>query len=484
MISITEISSILAAQRRSFLDEGHVSVEVRRERLNRLARAILGHEAELVSAFQVDYANRSPFITRAFDILGTVAAIEYHFAHFEDWMKPETVVLPTNGITAEVHFQPLGVLGAIIPWNGPVLMGCLAAMGGISAGNRVMLKMSELAPATGIAFAAAIEAEFDATEVAVINGDASVAAEFSKQPFDHLLFTGSTATGRKVAEAAAKNLVPVTLELGGKSPVVVGKSADLSLVANRLVAGKLSSAGQVCVAPDYVLVPTGSGSALARECIRAANTLFPQMMRTPDYTSLIDHRAAARMQTLLRDSADKGADLAFAPPEFSLDHLPDEGRFPFVVLQNVTDKMKLLQEEIFGPLLPIIEYETLDQALAMIERWAHPLSAYYFGEDEAEADKVAASIQTGSFVINDVRIQLAFEELPFGGVGPSGQGRYRGKAGFISFSNRKTILRQHAQEAELARTRPPYGPPEYEHVMASIDHKKAQYGVISPNVES
>ncbi|MCT8973703.1 aldehyde dehydrogenase family protein [Microbaculum marinisediminis] len=473
------IEDILAGQRAAFRAEGFASAETRRDRLTRLSRAVLVSEAELVDALQADFTNRSPFATRAGDILGSVAAIEYHLDNLESWMTAERVPLSpeveAHGTFAEVQYQPLGVLGAIIPWNGPVLMGCLAAMGGLAAGNRVMLKMSELAPATGEAFARAISRYFDRSELAVINGDATVAAAFSSQPFDHLLFTGSTATGRKVMRAAAENLVPVTLELGGKSPVIIGESADLGAIANRLVAGKLASAGQVCVSPDYVLAPAGKVEALVGECRRAAEEIFPQMMRNSDYTCLIDGRANARMKALLEEARQKGARLDFVPADVTFDDLPAEGRFPFVLVTGVSDDMAVMQEEIFGPVLPIVGYETVDLALERVASGEHPLSAYYFGEDEAEAARVAAAIQTGSVVINDVRCQLVYEALPFGGVGKSGMGRYRGRAGFVTFSNRKTVLHQKAPEAALARGRPPYSSQAHETICQAIALKKAQY---------
>lgn len=474
-----DVEDILAVQRAAFRKEGFASAETRRDRLIRLARAVLAHERAFVDALQEDFGNRSPFATRAGDILGSVAAIEYHLAHFEGWMAPERMPLPpeveAHGTFAEVHYQPLGVLGAIIPWNGPVLMACLAAMGGLAAGNRVMLKMSELAPATGAAFEAAIAQYFDRTELAVVNGDTSVAAAFSSLPFDHLLFTGSTATGRKVALAAAENLVPATLELGGKSPVIVGESAGLETVAGRLVAGKLASAGQVCVSPDYVLAPKGKVDALAQECRRVAARLFPHMMQDIDYTSLIDRRACARMKALLVDAAKKGARLDFVPGDITLEDLPETGRFPFVTITSVTDDMEVMQEEIFGPLLPIVGVSGVDEALDRVSDGEHPLSAYYFGGDEAEAARVTAALRTGSVVVNDVRCQLTYEVLPFGGVGRSGMGRYRGRAGFVTFSNRKTVLHQKASEAALARSRPPYSQQAHDTIAQAIALKKAQY---------
>ncbi|MGE4336061.1 MAG: aldehyde dehydrogenase family protein [Pigmentiphaga sp.] len=482
MTENTDIAGTLIAQRAAFGAEGEVSAERRRDRLHRLARAVLAHEQALTEALQEDYGNRSPFTTRAADILGTVAAIEYHLAHFEAWMKPERIALPpeaeAQGTFAELHYQPLGVLGGLIPWNGPILMGCLAAMGGFAAGNRVMLKMSEMAPATGNAFARAIVSEFDPTELAVFNGDAAMAAEFSSQPFDHLIFTGSTATGRKVMRAAAENLVPVTLELGGKSPVVVGESADLALVANRLVAGKLASAGQVCVAPDYVFVPRGKAAPLIAECVRAAEALFPDMMQSRDYTCLIHENVNARMRALLRDALDKGAQATFVPTSHSLDDLPSSGRFPFVLLTGLTDAMTAIQEEIFGPLLPVLEYDAIDDALTTIANGPHPLSASYFGTNHDEAERVAHGIQTGSVVINDVRLQLNYEALPFGGVGPSGMGRYRGHAGFVAFSNRKVVLHQGAPEDALAPRRPPFTAADHSALEQAMARKKAQFGAV------
>ncbi len=481
MTSPQEITDLLAAQKAAFRAEGEVTYATRRNRLERLAKVVLRHHDALVAALQEDFGNRSPFATRAGDILGSVAAIEYHLEHLEAWMQPEPIALPVNlqaeGTQATLHYEPLGVLGAIIPWNGPVLMACLAAMGGFAAGNRVMLKLSEMAPATGEAFAAAVVTEFDATELAVVNGDAKVAAAFSSQPFDHLLFTGSTATGRRVMLSAAENLVPVTLELGGKTPVVVGKSADLRVAANRIIAGKLASAGQVCVAPDYVFLPKGSTDRFVSACLDAVKQQYPDLMETADYTCLIHENVNAHMRALLDDAKSKGALLTFCPQDYSLQNLPQAGRFPLVLLTQPRADMTVMFEEIFGPILPIMEYESIDDALASIADGPHPLSAAYFGDDTAEAGRVSRAIQTGSVVINDVRLQLAIEALPFGGVGNSGMGRYRGHAGFVSFSNRKVVLRQGAAEDTLAKRRTPIPDAAHEAIEAQIQRKKAQYGV-------
>ena len=294
------------------------------------------------------------------------------------------------------------------------------------------------------------------------------------QPFDHLLFTGSSVVGKRVMRAAAENLVPVTLEMGGKSPVVIGLSADRGNTANRIVIGKLASAGQVCVAPDYVLVPKGQTGQWIAAFQKAAEAIYPDLLRNEDYTAVIDHRNFARLRALLEDAKEKGATLHFHPDGASLETLGEKGRFPFVVLSGAKRDTRVMQEEIFGPLLPILEYENLSEALDEIRRNDHPLSAYYFGSNEAEQAEVVQSVATGSFVVNDVRCQLFYEALPFGGVGASGMGRYRGHEGFRTFSNAKTVLHQRASEGVLARSRPPFGEAANEAVRQRIDEAKAK----------
>lgn len=472
------IGATLAAQRTAFRRDGAPSLDVRLDRLTRLSKAVLQQEDKLVEALYADFGGRSRFSSRSGDILGTLAAVDYTKANLAQWMKPVRVALPPEveqqGTWAEVRYEPLGVVGAIVPWNGPVLMASIAAAGGFGAGNRMMLKLSEFAPKTAEALKAAFAEFFDRSELAVFTGDSHVAAEFARQPFDHLLFTGSTATGKRVMRAAAENLVPVTLEMGGKSPVVIGRGADPEGTANRIVTGKLASAGQVCVAPDYVLVPEGQTDQWITAFDSAAQAIYPDLLRNVDYTAVIDQRNFARLRSLLEDAKEKGATLHFYPEGVSLETLAGNGRFPFVMLRGANPDMRVMQEEIFGPLLPILEYESLSDALDEIRRNDRPLSAYYFGTDEAEQAKVVHSVATGSFVVNDVRCQLFYESLPFGGVGPSGMGRYRGQEGFRTFSNAKTVLHQGADEGVLARSRPPFGEVANEAVRKRIDEAKVR----------
>lgn len=470
------VRAILDAQRAAFRREGSPDLALRLDRLTRLSKAVLTHEDALVEALNADFGGRSRFSSRTGDILGTVAAVEYTKANLAQWMEPVRVSLPPEveeqGSWAEVHYEPLGIVGAIVPWNGPVLLASIAAAGAFGAGNRVMLKLSEFAPKTAEAMKTAFAQFFQRDELAIVTGDSRVAAEFAAQPFDHLLFTGSSAVGRQVMRAAAENLVPVTLEMGGKSPVVIGRGADLEAAANRIVTGKLASAGQVCVAPDYLLVPKGQSEQWIAAFEKAADAIYPDLLHNEDYTSVIDQRNFARLRSLLEDAEEKGAKLRFHPPGASLETLGEQGRFPFVVLTGAKRDTRVMQEEIFGPLLPVLEYEDLAEALDEIRCNDRPLSAYYFGSDEAEQAQVVRSVATGSIVVNDVRCQLFYESLPFGGVGPSGMGRYRGHEGFRTFSNAKTVLHQRAAEGALARSRPPFGEATHQAVRERIDEVK------------
>lgn len=472
------IRATLEAQREAFRTDGFPDIDVRIDRLMRLSKAVLQYEHALVEALNDDFGGRSRFASRTGDILGTVGAVEHTKANLADWMKPVRVALPLEveqqGTWAEVRYEPLGVVGAIVPWNGPVLLASIAAAGAFGAGNRVMLKLSEFAPKTAETLKAAFTEFFDRTELAVVTGDSGVAAAFAAQPFDHLLFTGSSAVGKRVMRAAAENLVPVTLEMGGKSPVVIGRSAEPEETANRIVTGKLASAGQVCVAPDYVLVPKGQTGRWIAAFRKAAEAIYPDLLSNEDYTAVIDERNFARLRSLIEDAQEKGAKLHSYPEEAPLASLGGKGRFPFVMLSGAKPDSRVMQEEIFGPLLPILEYDDLSEALDEIRRNDRPLSAYYFGSDEAEQAEVVRSVAAGSIVVNDVRCQLFYESLPFGGVGPSGMGRYRGREGFRTFSNAKTVLHQRADEAALARSRPPFGEAAHDAVRKRIDEAKAR----------
>jgi len=457
---VAAIAAVLERQRRAFLADGFPGLATRIDRLDRLARMVLGHEHEIVAALACDFGGRSAVQTLSGDVVGGVNAIRYHRDHLEDWMRPTPVALPASieraGARAEVRYEPLGVVGAMVPWNGPVLLSCLAAANVFAAGNRLLLKPSELAPATSALLSRMFGAYFDVTEAAVVEGGAEIAAAFAAQPFDHLLFTGSPGVARSVLRAAAEHLVPVTLELGGKSPVVVGTSADLPVVARRLAHGKLASAGQVCVTPDYALVPKGSARQIAAAVAAEAARLYPTRVGNDDYTAIINDAHVQRLLGLVDDARARGAGIVEVNPAGEPVDVAACRKLPLYLVLDPTDAMAVMQQEIFGPILPLMEYARIDDALAYIARHPHPLSAYYFGTDAEETARVVESVASGSMVVNDVRCQIFFEQLPFGGVGTSGMGRYRGYEGFRTFSNAKTVVYQMDADGPLAAQRPPY----------------------------
>jgi coniferyl-aldehyde dehydrogenase len=347
--------------------------------------------------------------------------------------------------------QPLGVVGIVSPWNYPYYLAMEPAVAALAAGNRVLIKPSELTPATSALMARLVSEHFRPEEMLVITGDAEVGKAFTALPFDHLFFTGSTAVGRHVAQAAAKNLTPVTLELGGKSPAIVDRSADLALTASRLAFGKLFNAGQTCVAPDYLLVPRELVEPLAQQILASMRRMYPRIAGNPDYTSIATPRHFARLQALLDDAAQRGARVLRTH-----DERPDDRRLVPALLLDVPADAQIMQEEIFGPLLPILAYDQPDEALAHVNRGDRPLALYWFGSDRAARDRVMRETHAGGVTINDCLWHLGQQEQPFGGVGASGMGAYHGEWGFRTFSKEKPLFIQ-SRFAGTKLFQPPYG---------------------------
>jgi acyl-CoA reductase-like NAD-dependent aldehyde dehydrogenase len=340
-----------------------------------------------------------------------------------------------------------------VPWNYPLFLAISPLAAALAAGNRVMLKMSEFTPRTGELLAELIARHFTADDVAVVLGDAAVGADFARLPFDHLLFTGSTKVGHDIMRMAADNLTPVTLELGGKSPVIVGPDYPLEKAAERIMVGKLLNAGQTCIAPDYVLLPAGR----EQEFVDAARTVvarcFPAMATTPDYTSIINERHYQRLQGYVSDAQERGAriePLSMAAADAT------QRKLPPLALLDVNDDMRVMQDEIFGPLLPVLPYADLDAAISYVNRHPRPLALYYFGHDGAARDRVLNETVAGGVTVNDTILHIAQEELPFGGVGPSGMGQYHGIEGFRTFSKQKAVFYQSGLNG-MALFNPPYG---------------------------
>ncbi len=410
------------------------------------------NQQPLIDAISADFGNRSADETRLAEIMPSLHGIRYAKRHLDRWMKPSrrSVGMAFQPASAQVVYQPLGVVGIIVPWNYPLFLAIGPLIGALAAGNRVMLKMSEATPATGQLLKELLAQIFPDEQVAVILGEADTGIAFSQQPFDHLLFTGSTSVGRHVMRAAAENLTPVTLELGGKSPAIVSADVPLAHAAERIAFGKTLNAGQTCVAPDYVLVPKNRVEGFVEAYRDVVRRFFPQLADNPDYTSIINPRQHARLQGYLDDAQAKGARL------LPLFEQGQQRRMSHCLLLDVNDEMQVMQDEIFGPLLPIVPYDDLDQALAYVNARPHPLALYYFGYNRAEQRHVLRHTHSGGVCLNDTLLHVAQDDLPFGGVGPSGMGHYHGHEGFLTFSKAKGVfIKQRFNAARLIY--PPYG---------------------------
>lgn len=449
-----DLQATFALQRQAFAANPSPPAAQRRQWLKSLREALLADQQRLIEAIDADFAGRSADETLLAELLPTVQGLRDAERQLQRWMRPSRrkVGLAFQPASARVEYQPLGVIGIIVPWNYPLFLAIGPLTGALAAGNRVMLKLSETTPASGLALQALLARVFPEDLVSVVLGEVEVGQAFARLPFDHLLFTGATSIGRRVMLAAAHNLTPVTLELGGKSPVIVSSDAALAGAAERIAFGKLLNAGQTCVAPDYVLVPRDRVGAFADAYRQAVRRLYPSIAGNRDYSAIINPQQLQRLVHLLADASDKGAQVLDLYP-----HENREGRhLPPHLLLDVSDDMQIMQDEIFGPLLPLVPYDKLDDALAYINQRPRPLALYYFGQDRVQQRLVLQHSHSGGVCINDTLLHVAQDDLPFGGVGPSGMGRYHGHDGFLTFSNARAVLSK--QRLNLARLiYPPYG---------------------------
>jgi acyl-CoA reductase-like NAD-dependent aldehyde dehydrogenase len=433
-----------------------LSYGARLEALSRLRTLLLDHGGELAEAIARDFRGRAAQETRLLEIFPSIEAIAHARRNLRKWMKPRRAAtnfwfLPARSC---VVYQPLGVVGIVVPWNYPLYLAVGPAVSAIAAGNRVMIKMSESAPATGELFAALVARYFSPDILTVVNGGPEVAREFTALAFDHLLFTGSTEVGRHVMRAAASNLTPVTLELGGKSPAIVGRGIEPAEAAARILFAKCLNAGQTCVAPDYVLVPEERLDAFASAAAQAVARLYPRLADNPDYTAIIDERHRERLLSWREEARSGGARVIEINPAGE-----DFSRSPKVaptLIVGAPDDARVMREEIFGPLLPLVPYRTTGEAIAYVNARPRPLALYVFDHDGAAVDAVLERTVSGGVGVNEAILQLAQDDLPFGGVGPSGMGEYHGRAGFETFSKRKAVFFQSRLNG-LKLFRPPYG---------------------------
>jgi len=452
---------VLARQKQAHIREGAPSAEKRIELIDRAIGLLVGHKDAITEALREDFGHRSVHTSLFTDVSGSIGPLKHAKAHLKMWMKREKrkvspAILGLFGAKAYVDYQPKGVVGVISPWNFPFNLTFTPLAGIFAAGNRVMIKPSEFTPRCSELMARMFASAYDETEVAVFAGGPDVGAAFSRLPFDHLLFTGATSIAYHVQRAAAENLVPTTLELGGKSPVIVSNSADIDLTAKRVMMGKTMNAGQICLAPDYVMVPKDKAGAFVGAVTNAVTAMYPTIKENPDYSSVIDQRHYDRLMGYIDDAKSKGAEIVEINPAREDFRQQPFHKIPPTIVLNPTDDMKIMQDEIFGPLLPVKTYDKVDEAISYVNEHPRPLGLYYFGQDKSEQEKVLIGTTSGGATVNDVIMHVAMEDLPFGGVGPSGMGAYHGIDGFRTFSHAKAVYQQVNKDL-TAMMRPPYG---------------------------
>ncbi len=455
--AIAQAEALVDVQRAAFRADPNPSLGSRLDDLGRLAGALLARREALADAISADFGNRSRHETLMAEVFVTVKAIRYAQKHLETWMasrsrKVDWILHPGR---AALVPQPLGVVGIISPWNYPVQLALAPLVAALAAGNRAVLKPSEYTPGTSEFLRTLLADLFSEDKVAVVTGGPHLGEAFAGLDLDHLVFTGSTAVGRRVMRAAAERLTPVTLELGGKSPALVGPDAPIADAAARVMTGKLFNAGQTCIAPDYVLVHESRRDAFVSACRDAVAKMYPTLARNPDYTSIVHPRHVTRLNDLLDEARSRGVPVFEINPDAERLDPADKKLAPHLVLDPPNDT-KLMQEEIFGPILPVCTYRTLDEALGVINDRPRPLALYYFGRSRGDIDRVLRETVSGGVTINETLLHVAVEELPFGGVGASGMGQYHGQSGFDALSQIKPVFHQLRPNA-TALLRPPFG---------------------------
>ena len=464
--TIQEMHRVLELQKSLNIKEGAPDINLRKDRLDRVVAMVKKYDKKIIETVNHDFGNRDPMMSAATEVASVIGPMEHAKKNLKKWMKTEkrkAAIAPLGsalsllGARAEVRYQPKGVVGAISPWNFPMNLALAPLAGIIAAGNRVMHKPSELTPATSDLLKLMIEEYFSEDEMAVFVGDAEVGAAFSGLAFDHLIFTGGTSIAKHVMKAASENLVPLTLELGGKSPVVVGKSAKIKDTAQRVMQGKTMNAGQICLAPDYALVPEEKVDEFVKATVEVTSQMYPEMKDNDDFTSIINQKHFDRIQSYLTDAKEKGAELVEINPSNEDFSQQPHHKIPPTLVLNPSEDMKIMQEEIFGPVLPVKTYSDVSEPVDYINSKDRPLGLYYFGNDNNEKEFVLENTTSGGVTVNDVISHIQMEDLPFGGVGPSGMGSYHGYDGFKEFSHAKAVYKQTGLNLmKLAGLVPPY----------------------------
>lgn len=453
---IEDLGNILRSMKRAHLAAGPANAELRRDRLDRAARLITENRRDLIRAISEDFGNRAAYHTLTADIATTAAGLRHSAAHVESWMRREPADVADPAMAAWIEPQPLGVVGIVSPWNFPINLAFAPLAGVFAAGNTALIKPSEFTPRTSDLIARLVGDAFDADELGVVIGGPEVAQAFTSLPFDHLVFTGSTAVGRHVMRAAAENLVPVTLELGGKCPVVVDDGFDIVTAAERTLTVKTFNAGQICLSPDYVMLSESRVDGFVAAARAFMARAFPTIQGNDEYTSIIAPRHFDRLVDLIADAQAKGATVVSLNPAAEPVYDAATRKIAPVLLLNATEDMRVMQEEIFGPLLPVLAVADVGEAMARINAHDRPLAAYLFSDRKPVQEQFAASVTSGALVINDIMSHASIDSLPFGGVGASGIGAYHGVHGFRRFSHFRPTVLQSVEGASGERLRAPY----------------------------
>jgi len=456
-----ELKALLKRQRDAFTASRPEAMSLRKDRIKRAMALLKENGEELCRAMAADFGNRALEQSMITDISGTYGLGKDALKHMDSWAKTDKrkVQFPLGllGAKAEVRYEPKGVIGILSPWNFPVNLAFGPLMQVLAAGNRAMIKPSEFTERTSEMMAEITPKYFARDEVAIVTGGPEVAAAFSSLPFDHLVFTGSTATGRLVMKSAAENLVPVTLELGGKSPVIMGRSADFAKAGERIALGKMMNAGQICLAPDYMYVPEDKQDEAVAGVSDGVSAMYPTLIENDDYCSIVSDHHFERLKGLVDDARGKGAEVIEVNPGGEDFGSSNQRKMPLTILKKVNDEMAAMQEEIFGPVLPVKTYRAVDEAVDYVNQHDRPLGLYYFGEDKSEQERVLSRTISGGVTTNDVIFHVSMEDLPFGGVGPSGIGSYHAIEGFREFSHARSVYHQPKIDiAKLAGFKPPY----------------------------
>jgi coniferyl-aldehyde dehydrogenase len=457
-----QMLATLNAQRTAFTAELPVSAAARKDRLRRGIAMMVDHGEAFCKALSEDFGHRSIEQSMMTDIVPSIRSFKYNIKQLDRWMKPERrkVEFPLGlfGAKAAVEYQPMGVVGIIAPWNFPVQLTTGPMAGAFAAGNRVMIKSSEYTPTVAALFEEIGPKYFAEEEAAFFSGGPDVGQAFAGLPFDHLIFTGATGVGKHILHAAADNLTPVTLELGGKSPTIIGRSANIEAATQRIALGKMLNAGQICLAPDYLMVPREKEAEIVAGMTKAVSVMYPTLLENLDYTSVVNARHRDRLTSYLDDAKAKGGEVIEINPANEDFGASNRHKMPLYLVRNPTEDMKVMQEEIFGPVLPIKTYERIEETIDYVNGHDRPLGLYYFGEEEAEKRQVLDRTISGGATVNDVIFHISMEDLPFGGVGPSGMGSYHGFDGFKTFSHAKAVYHQpKINVSKLAGLMPPYG---------------------------